>query len=109
MSSINQRDNVLWPTIGYVNRQREQLRHTDQLPTEVVASETHLKLKSREISFTHNSFRGYGIISKFRTEHGSDTAVLCAKFQSDSIAEVDFKKERDLARFELKMRFRRIF
>ena len=37
-------------------------------------SETHLKLKSREISFTHNSFISIPIILKFCTEHGSITA-----------------------------------
>ena len=41
--------------------------------------ETHLKLKSREISFAHNFLINYSIISKFCTEHGSDTAVLGAK------------------------------
>ena len=43
-------------------------------------SEIHLKLKSRENPFTHNICRISPIILKFCIEHGSDTAVLCAKF-----------------------------
>ena len=43
--------------------------------------ETYLKLKSREISFPHNLFSSNPIVLKFSTEHGSNTAVLCAKFQ----------------------------
>ena len=48
-------------------------------------SETHLKLKSHEISFIHKICRSCLIILKFCTEHGSDTAVLFAKFQDDLI------------------------
>ena len=47
------------------------------------ASETHLKLKFREILFTHNLLLSYQIILKFCTKHGSITAVLCAKLQND--------------------------
>ena len=43
-------------------------------------SETHLKLKSHEISFARNIFRSYLIVLKFCIEHGNDIAVLCAKF-----------------------------
>ena len=39
-------------------------------------AETHLKLKSRKVSFAHNLFRTCPIGLVFRTEHGSDTAVL---------------------------------
>ena len=46
-------------------------------------SETYLKLKFREMSFLNNSRFGYPIVVTFCTEHGSDTAVLCAKFQND--------------------------
>ena len=45
--------------------------------------ETHLKTKSREISFAHNFRFNCPIVLKFCTEHGSDTAVPCAKFQND--------------------------
>ena len=68
-------------------------------------SETHLKLKSREYSFVHNICLGYPIILKFYTEHGSDTAVLCAKFQNAWIIETDVRDEHDFARFEFKMSF----
>ena len=50
-------------------------------------SETHLKLKSCEIFFAHNICFIYPIILKFCTEHGSITAVLCAKFQNDRTTE----------------------
>ena len=43
-------------------------------------SET-LHLKSKKISFA--PYLSGPIISKFCTEHGSDTAVLCAKFRND--------------------------
>ena len=52
-------------------------------------AETHLKLKSRKVSFTHNLFRTCPIGLVFRTEHGSDTAVLCAEFQNDWTNEMD--------------------
>ena len=46
-------------------------------------SKTHLKLKSREISFVHNIRFSCPIVLKFCTEHGSITAVLCATFRDD--------------------------
>ena len=66
-------------------------------------SETHLKLKSHEISFVHIISFNCPISLKFCTEHGSDTAVLCAKFQLAWV----FGK-RGFARFEFKMSFGRI-
>ena len=72
-------------------------------------SEAHLKPKSLDIWFYHNLFINYPIVSKFSTEHGSNTAVLCAKFQNDDwITETDVMEERDFARFEFKMSFGRI-
>ena len=46
-------------------------------------SEIYLKLKSREISVAHISCFSWPIILKFCTEHGSITAVICAKLQAD--------------------------
>ena len=46
-------------------------------------SETHIKLKSREISFVLNIRLDKQIVLIFCTEHGSIIAVLCAKFQYD--------------------------
>ena len=43
-------------------------------------------------------FSGQTIL-KFFTEHGSVTAVLCAKFQSDSTTEMDVLYEQDFALF----------
>ena len=72
-------------------------------------SETHLKPKSREISFAHNLLCGYPIVITFCTEHGSDTAVLCAKFQNDWTTETDVMNEWDFARFGSKGSFGQIF
>ena len=44
--------------------------------------ENHLKLKFCKILFAHNIHFNWPIIFKFCTEHGSFTAVLCAKFQN---------------------------
>ena len=63
--------------------------------------ETHFKLKSREVSFAHNLFRKWPIVLKFCTEHGSDTAVLCATFQNDWTIETDVMDEREFARFDV--------
>ena len=43
-------------------------------------SETHLKLKSRKISFVHNIRVNNLIIFKFGTEYGSIIAVRCVKY-----------------------------
>ena len=71
-------------------------------------SETHLKLKSREISFAHNLLFIYPIVFEFCTEHGSDTGVLCAIFQNDWAPAKQVIDKRDFARFEFKMSFARI-
>ena len=71
-------------------------------------SEIHLKLKSREISFAHNSCFSWPIDLRFCTEHGSITTVLCAKLQTDWTIEKDVMDERDFASFEFKMGFGRI-
>ena len=67
-------------------------------------SDIHLKLKSREASFAHNSCFSWLIALKFCTGHGSITAVsvLCAKFQTDWAIETDVMDERDFARFEFR-------
>ena len=39
--------------------------------------------------FAHDLFLCRPIILKFCTEHGSDTAMLCAKFQNDWATEMD--------------------
>ena len=51
-------------------------------------SEIHIKLKSREISFAHNSCFSWPIALKLCAEHGSIIAVLCAKFQTDWTNEI---------------------
>ena len=46
-----------------------------------------LLLKSPPNLFSNNVHMSYRINLKFCTEHGSDTAVLCAKFQNDLTTE----------------------
>ena len=71
-------------------------------------SEIHLKLKSREILYAHNSCLSWPIILKFCTEHGSITAVLCANFQTDWTIETDVMDQPVFLRFEFKMSLKRI-
>ena len=70
--------------------------------------ETHLKFKSRDISFDHNLLLSHQIVLKFCTEHGSITAVLGANFQNDLAIDIYVMDERDFARFKLKMTFGRL-
>ena len=71
-------------------------------------SETHLKREFCEISFVRNTRFNCPIGLKFCTEHASDTAVLCAKFQSDRSTEAWVMGKRDFARYEFKLNFGRI-
>ena len=73
------------------------------------ASETHLKLKSHEISFIHNIHISYQIVLQFCTEHGSITAVLCAKLQNNLIIDMDVIEEQDFVDFGFKKILRRIY
>ena len=61
-------------------------------------SEKHHKLKSREISFSDILSFTCPIVVKVCTEHGSDTAVLCAKFQNDLTAPINVMDARDFTR-----------
>ena len=65
-------------------------------------SETHLKIKSREISFAHNLLISCQIALKICTGHGSITAVLCANFQNNLTTEMNETDERHFARFEFR-------
>ena len=60
-------------------------------------SAMHFKLKSHEILFAHNLFHRYLIILTFCTEHDSDTAMLCTKFQNNRMIEKNVMDERDLS------------
>ena len=62
-------------------------------------SETYLKLKSHEISFAHNLFISNPIVLKFCTEHGSDTAMLSAKFQNNWTTDTDVMDEQAFVRW----------
>ena len=48
---------------------------------------THFKIKSHKILLVHNIHFSCQIILTFCTEHGSVTAMLCAKFQNDLTTE----------------------
>ena len=67
------------------------------------------KLKSREVSFLLSFLRNCRIVLKFCTEHGSITAVLCAKFQNVLTTMTKIMKKRDFTRFEFRNRFRTDF
>ena len=70
--------------------------------------ETHLnpQSQSHEIAFAHNWFPIYPtFVLKFCTEHGSITAVICAKSRNDGTTETDVMDDRDFARIEFKLLF----
>ena len=67
------------------------------------------KLKSREVSFLLSFLRNCRIVLKFCTEHGSITAVLCAKFQNVLTTMTKVMKKRYFTRFEFRNRFRTDF
>ena len=62
-------------------------------------SQTHLKLKSHKISFAYNIHLNNPIVLNFCTEHGSITAMLCAKFHNNWTTEIDIMDERHFTRF----------
>ena len=62
--------------------------------------EINLELKFHEILFAHNPFLSCPIISKFCTEHGSDAAMLCAKFWNDFTTEIDVMHKKVFTIFE---------
>ena len=66
---------------------------------EYIPSETDLQLKSYEIAFAYNLLLSCQMVLKFCTEHGSITAVLCAKFQNHLANEIGFMDKQDLVRF----------
>ena len=66
-------------------------------------SATHLKLKSRAISFVNTFFISHPIILQVFKEHGCITAVLCTKFQNDWTTETGVMEERNFAGFEFEM------
>ena len=98
----------LWWTLTHYCYNRMHLGQPGVLCNIWYPPETHIKPKLREISFSHNLSIRYPIVLKFSTEHGSDTAVLSAKFHSDWIPQMDVMDERSFARFEYMMSFGRI-
>ena len=59
--------------------------------------ETHLKTQNL---FAYNLSLSSPVVLQFYTEHGSDTAVLCAKFQNEWTTETNVMDEQDFARFD---------
>ena len=62
--------------------------HVHHSPVLHSRSRPILKLKYRKTSFVHNTHVNYSIVLRLSTEHGSITAVLCAKFQNDWITAI---------------------
>ena len=70
----------------------------------VALEEIHTNLLSNlNPLFVHSYLLNYSIVLKLCTEHGSITAVLCAKFPNDWTTEIIALDERVSARFEFKM------
>ena len=57
----------------------------------------HLKLRYWENSLANNSLLCCQVIVKLCAEHGSDTAVLCAKFENELTTYQDVMSRRDLS------------
>ena len=64
--------------------------------------ETHLPVKSSEISFAHNLLLSCEIVLTLCTEHDCVSVVLCANFGNDFTTEIDVLDERNFTRFEFK-------
>ena len=65
-------------------------------------SDTHVKLKSREISFVHSMRFCCPIVLKSPIKHDSVIAMHCAIFQNDWVNKKYSLCRRNLARFEFK-------
>ena len=68
-------------------------------------SETHLKLKTRNISLVHNIPFGLHMFLIFCRDHVSITAVQCTTIQNGWVNMKKAMGKRDLAWFEFKIRF----
>ena len=77
--------------------------HTSVFYNVGYAFETYPILKFHENYFAHNLLHCRSIILKFRTERGSDTAMLCAKFQNDWPI---WKDEWGFVRFKFEVNFK---
>ena len=64
-----------------------------------------LKLKSHKNVFVYIYLFSWWVFLKFRTEHGSGTAVLCAIFQKDSSTNMDVMGRWDFTRFPIRKSF----
>ena len=68
----------------------------------------HLKPQSFYVAFVQNVFPSSKIVLKWSTEHGIDTSVFFAQFQTEWTTEIDVIGERVFRRFAFKMSFGRI-
>ena len=75
-----------------------------RVASEIGQSEADRKFKSLH-SFVHNFFFIDETLLKTSTEHGSHTAVLCAKFQKDSSTKHSVMSEQGFVRLEFKNKF----
>ena len=100
--------NEVWLGYNPINWYQQKQEESGAMCNMGYLSETHLKLKSRKISFIHNSHSKFPIVLKFCTEHGSTTVVLCAKFHNNWTIKMGDMDERNFTRFEFKMHFRRM-
>ena len=89
---------------NHANLLRRGVAIYDRDPPKPQASER----ESCEISFAHDICLSCSIVLKFHTEHGSDTAILCAKFYNDCTTTMCVMAERYFARVVFQMRFDRV-
>ena len=84
-----------YPTVNGVNEDIVHDKHYPGVLCDIgYMSKKHLKPKSRETSFIHYTCFNNLIVLKLCTEKGSNTAVLCERFQNDWTAETNVMNER---------------
>ena len=67
------------------------------------------KLKSHKNMYIFKVFASNPVILKFCTEHGSLTAMLCAKSQNHWTADIDVINKQDFMRFDSRNIFRWVY
>ena len=86
---------VFWCDFTLAHSYRAKAGNIIEIPSGI-----NLKLKSRKTSFGHNIHYNLWILLKFCTEHGSNTAALCAKFQKYSPMKQGAMDKRAHVRFQ---------
>ena len=75
------------------------LEELDLVTVQIIGLKSILNCKTHQIHLSEAFFFCEQILHIFRTEHGSNTAGLCAKYMKDLSAETDVKGEKELTGF----------